>query len=219
MVPLPPPPAAPLAAPLARAPLTLSLAPTDDVWVYPHASDPGRDEWMRVWGSGGRAVAPSPGEAEDFSYGYLRFVLPPEAKGKRLVGATLELANVANPELGDMAPTPLEVRPLLGKPFAERAWAYTDALATYPDAKTVWGSGVPTFASPEATGKLAIDLLGKGSAFGAWWAGSGGAGDLPMALTSRVDAAEVGMRRIFKVATHEAGDPARRPALRLTLGE
>lgn len=202
-VPLPPP--------------TLTLSPTDDVWVYPHASDPGRDEALRIWGAGGRAVAESPGEAEDFSYGYLNFKLPPEAKGRKLVGATLELTNVPNPELGDMSGTPIEVRPLVGKPFVETKWGYTDCYATYPDAKAVWGTGTPTFAAKESVGKIAVDLLGKGSTFGEWWKTSGGAGTLAFALTSRVDAAEVGMRRIFKVASRDATDASRRPVLRLML--
>ncbi len=48
------------------APQTIELTPTDDIWVYPHASDPEKDGYLRCWGVDGQAVAPDPAQNEEF---------------------------------------------------------------------------------------------------------------------------------------------------------
>lgn len=213
---------------------TVTIAPSDDVWVYPHASDPGRDETVRIWGTGGRAVAADPVDAEEFAYGYLRFSLPAHVRNARIVGATLELTNVVNDDLGedDGAANPLEVRPLVGT-FDEKSWNYSDVAKVHPDPKTVWGRGAPKIAKGEPL-KFSIDLLapakdaaGKPSAgpsefvkaLNLAFPASGGLGDLRLGLTSTVDAQIVGMRRIYKIYTKETSDETRRPRLVLKLGE
>ena len=203
-----------IAAPKTAALKTVTLAPTDDVWVYPHASDPGRDEALRVWGSAGRAVTPEGEDAADFSYGYLRFEIPADMKGK-LTGATLEVTNVPNPEMTAAMGqgSPIEVRPLVGT-FSEKDWTYTDAIRTVPDAKVVFGKGAPAFRGDESPAVAKINLLGDGSAFRVE-----PGKPLFLALVSGVDAAEVGMKRIYKLYSKDATDPARRPKLTLTLAE
>src|SRR5207253_2298946 len=34
----------------------LYLSPTDDIWVYAHAEDPQKDEFLRAWGAGGHSI-------------------------------------------------------------------------------------------------------------------------------------------------------------------
>ena len=212
-------------APTATAQVeTLTLTPVADVWVYPHASDPGGDEAMRVWGTGGRSVATDPADASEFSYGYLRFALPASLKGARIVGATLELTNVVNDDLDpdETKATPIEVRPLIGA-WEEGTFTHANVAAAYPDAKRVYGRGVPTLTKGQPP-KFAIDLFapgkdGKPSLFPAAIRGVASGGQIGLALTSAVDAAEVGMKRIYKLATKESPDESRRPRLVLKLGE
>lgn len=203
---------------------TITLTPSDDIWVYPHASDPGRDETVRIWGAGGRSVAADPVDAEEFAYGYLRFTLPARAKGARLIGATLELTNVPNDEFdaAELAATPLEVRPLIGS-FQEKTWTYTDVAKVYPDAKTFWGKGVPKIVKGEPA-KISIDLMTRGKDqvgptefHKAFDAANGG--EIDIALTAGIDVAMVGMKAIYKVYTKETSDESRRPRLVLRFGE
>ncbi len=208
---------------------TITLTPSDDVWVYPHASDPGRDETVRIWGAGGRSVAADPIDAEDFAYGYLRFKLPAHIKSARIVGATLELTNVINDELDpdEVAASPLEVRPLIGT-FDEKSWTYTNIAKTHPNGKVVWGKGGPKLVKGEPV-KISIDLMVRGKdqvgptdfhkvLSASFPATADAEGQLALALTTTVDAAAVGMKRIYKIYTKEA-EESRRPRLVLRFGE
>lgn len=207
---------------------TVTIAPSDDVWVYPHATDPARDETVRVWGAGGRSVAADAGDAEEFAYGYLRFALPARLKGRQLVGATLELTNVPNENLDadEFAATPLEARPLVGT-FDEKGWIYSLVGKTYPDAKVRWGVATATPTKGEPI-KMTIDLLTRGkdetgqapfgTTFANAFAKADSDGELGLALTSGVDVASVGMSAIYKVYTKDTPDEARRPKLVLRFG-
>ena len=177
---------APVAAKV-REGKVIEIAPSDDVWVYPHASDPARDEAMRIWGVGGIAVAESPGGADDFSYGFLRFSLESLPQGAKVVGATLTLTNVPNPEWteGMSKATPLEVRPLRGI-FSEKTWVTTNVLRTFPDPKIIYGKGPLPFRSDDQPTRGEIALKGK-----EWEEALRSGGALYLALTSTVDAAEV----------------------------
>lgn len=207
---------------------TVALAPSDDVWVYPHATDPARDETVRVWGAGGRSVAADAGDAEEFAYGYLRFALPARLKGLRLVGATLEVTNVPNANLDAdaLAATPLEARPLVGT-FDEKGWVYSLVARTHPDPKVRWGVGTATSKQGEPIA-ISIDLMPRGkdgagpppflAAFQGAFADADQDGGMGVALTSAVDAANVGMSAIYKVSTKESPDESRRPRLVLRFG-
>src|SRR5262245_33379160 len=39
----------------------LYMSPSDDIWVYEHAQDPQKDEFLRAWGANGRSI-PIPGD-------------------------------------------------------------------------------------------------------------------------------------------------------------
>lgn len=207
---------------------TVTILPSDDVWVYPHSSDPARDETLRMWGAGGRSVAADAADAEDFAYGYLRFAIPARFKGARLTGATLELTNVPNDELDEdaMRANPLEARPLTGT-FAEKTWTYTDVAKVFPALKAIYGRGSasPTKGQPI---RITIDLLTPdkeklaptefAKTFAAAFTTSGD-GEIGIALTSGVDVASVGMRAIYKVYSKETSDETRRPRLVLLFGD
>lgn len=52
---------------------TVTLTPSDDVWVYPHSSSPGSETFLRVWGDGSSAVEATFMDDGGFSYAYLQW--------------------------------------------------------------------------------------------------------------------------------------------------
>src|SRR5256885_1361944 len=111
---------------LATGPQTFDLTPTDDVWVYPHASDPQKDPFLRAWGSAGKAVAATPAEGSDFSYSYLKWDTAAISKAPgKVTEAKLIVTLIADPTYGEdeAKASPLEVRPLKGD-FSEKTWDY-----------------------------------------------------------------------------------------------
>ncbi|CAN5377848.1 hypothetical protein BH11ARM2_BH11ARM2_02960 [soil metagenome] len=193
---------------LAQTP-ALTFAPHDDVWVYPHASDPAGDAFLRVWGTQGDAVAPDPASAGDFSYGYLRFDLPAPAEGRKLAEARLELTQEKNPPYTlDLAKSaPLQARPLIGD-FEEKTWSYGDSAKVYPS-PTIYGDGSPAAIEADKPLPIVIDLL-KGPAD--FRAASGKGGWVDIALTSPMDVAS-GNRTVYRIFSKEAETEIYRPRL------
>lgn len=191
------------------AAILLSLAkPSDDVvtvnddqdvWVYPHASDPAGDSALRAWGVGGKAVAADAGEAEEFSYGYLRFSFN-VPDGKKLVGASLVVTPVGTPEINpDSKKWPLEARPLVGT-FAERSWSYDQVEKVHPSATDIFGTGVIAAARSGQGLEIVIDLMGKDSKFGDAFAKAlKDKQPIYLALTSKYDVSEMGQKGVYKV--------------------
>lgn len=187
---------------------SVEVTPSDDVWVYPHASDGAHDEAMRVWGSGGIAAAASGADAEDFSYGYLRFDVKGGPQGTKLVSATLEITNVPNAKWSAALAKeyPIEVRPLTTD-FTEKTWVPTDVLKVYPDPKVVYGEGVGAFQGGDAPTRIAIEL--KSPEF---LKSVQPMQPLLLALTSKVDAAATeGL--VYKIYSKDVRDAASRPKL------
>ncbi|CAN5474650.1 hypothetical protein BH11ARM1_BH11ARM1_00690 [soil metagenome] len=203
-----------IAAALAQ---TMTLTPSDDLWVYPHASDAGGDTFLRVWGVEGKSVPADAGEAEDFSMGYLRFSLAGTPSGETLKSATLELTNVAQPgftvEQAKFAP--LEARSLPCN-FVEEGWTYEKLAQTMPKAGIdgLFGSGSPTTVAGE-TISISIDLLkgtgGFAKAFAAAQASPEKA--IAIALTSPLNPAELGRSAVYKVYSNNEKDEKLRPKL------
>ncbi len=127
----------------ANDPITITAS--ESVWVYSRASDPGGDQFLRIWGAGGMATPEGKGEGEDWSYGYLNWDVSslPEKTPKSV---TLTLYNINPAGFGDAdsaKAAPLEARPLVGS-FKSKGWDYLFSIKNHPDlAKTVFGSGAP----------------------------------------------------------------------------
>ncbi len=206
-----------LALALTMAPATLTLEPTDDVWVYPHATDPSKDFYLRVWGTGGISVATSPADNDEFSYSYLKFSFTVPA-GKKLSKAELVLTHVAEPgyTLATAKERPIEARPLKGT-FDEKNWNSAMNQTVTPDGgqDAVFGTGtIPESGFPSATDfPITFDLLkGKGD-FAAYVAKN--SGTFGIALASRIDPSEGGMKAVYKTWSRNA-EEAKRPKLKLT---
>ncbi len=208
---------------LRAEPQTFSLEPSDDIWVYPHASDPSKDPFLRVWGAEGKAVAPSPEESEEFSYSYLKFNLASLPKGKfKVLEAKLTVTQISDPGYTKdyIKDNPLEVRPLRPD-FAEKNWEYDIVRTLNPDKdpKAPYGSASP---SNWPTGKpfpIEIDLLKGPKAFGLDLLSASEGTDrvFAVALTSTNDVQTMGSTAVYKLYSKDADKKEYHPVLRLKL--
>ncbi|MBX7135927.1 MAG: hypothetical protein K1X67_24935 [Fimbriimonadaceae bacterium] len=198
-------------------PQTFTKTPTDDVWVYPHASDPQKDAYLRIWGAGGKAVAGKSESIEDFSYCYLKFDLSDIPGEATLKEARLILTAVADPgwTKSDLKSTPLEAR-LAGSGFTEKDWVYESfaaKLAPGEAKESIFGVAEVGEIEKGKEPVLTIDLLaGPGKFADEVKAAKGKA--LALALTSRLDPSELGRAAIIKTYSKD-GPEKFRPVLRL----
>jgi hypothetical protein len=204
---------------LVFAPKTIALTPSDDVWVYEHASDPAHDAYLRVWGNAGNAVAETPGDTGQFSYGLLRWNLDALPAGAKIVDAKLMLKQVsgAGYTVEEAKANPLEAREMTGE-FTEKEWAFEQGAKTYPikGKDAVFGSGYPTKIE-SADLPITIDLMGKKTPFAKDVAAAlAGSKTLYMALTSTIDPSASGRTAVYKVFSKDAETAANRPTLVLT---
>ncbi len=195
---------------LGLAAQTLELTPTDDVWVYPHASDPQKDGYLRVWGVGGQAVASDPGQADEYSYSYLRFDLAKLPKGAKVAKATLTLMHTSDPawQAKEAQAAPIEVR-LVSKEFSEKAWDFSMGKTTFPTAgkEAVVSSFAPTKLEAGQPTKFEIDLL-KGP-FKLDFSKT----SMALALTSTLDPSAIGNRAVYKFFSKDYDKVEYRPKL------
>ncbi len=135
---------------------------SDDVWVYPHAADPGKDLYMRVWGNG-RSTPAEGDDEQNFSYGFASFSLEGvSGSPESLKSATLTLYQAPKgtytPEMAKEFP--IEIRKLT-QPFTEKTWDYEKLSQIRP----VGGKdGLLAFQTMPASGaelavRVDIDLL------------------------------------------------------------
>jgi hypothetical protein len=199
---------------------TFTLQPSDDIWVYPHASDPAADVFLRVWGADGKAAPVNAGDAEIFSMGYLKWSLAGMPSNGKLKGATLVLTQTAKPgyTLEQAKAMPLQARPL-GATFSEPDWkpGSVDTLLPANEKEAFYGSGAPTSLDGD-TITISIDLM-KGKADFASALAKAIADpkrEIAMALTSPMDMAELGRSSIYKIYSREERDEKLRPKLVLT---
>lgn len=198
---------------------TYLLDPSDDVWVYPHAGEPGTDPLMRIWGVSGLAAANKGEPADDFSYGYLKFDLSGLPKSLKVTEATLSIALRDNPGFTpDQAKAaPLEVR-LMDGDLDEKKWSHSMVTKVFPDNKkeSVLGSSFPEKWEADKPVPLSVNLMQAKELFQQGFKRAMGA-DRPyllFALTSRLDPSEVGQGAIYRVYTKE-GPKGSRPVLRI----
>ncbi len=200
----------------------VSLKPTDDVWVYPHAGDPAKDGYLRVWGRDGEAVTKLIGDANEFSYSLLRFDPSSIPADGKLSKATLTLTMTAGPNFNEdqAKKNPLQARPVDGS-FTEKGWTY-DLLEKFNpvyDPKSVYGTGVPSpWPKDGEETTIVIDLLkGPGDFKTALAAARKDGKPLGIALTSTLDVqANPDVMSIYKVYSKDAPVEALRPKLSLS---
>jgi hypothetical protein len=191
---------------------TLELTPTDDVWVYPHASNP-QDELLRVWGNASQSVATDPNGAEEFGYSYVKFDLAKLPKDSKVTAATLLLTHSPDPAwtAPDAKSSPLEVRPLIGT-FVEKTWDYGMAKTVSPlgGKDGILGKFAPEKVESGKPVKFEIDLT-KGTAKLEKYLLAGG--PFNIALTSTLDPSEIGNRATYKFYSKDYEKTEYRPKL------
>ncbi len=197
----------------------LYMSPTDDIWVYAHAEDPQKDQFLRAWGANGRSI-PLPGDdPQAYSWSLMKWDLSGFPVNAKIIEA--ELVLTAAPDSGytakDAAAAPLEVRSVKGG-FNEMNWDYAKAETYAPDGDTgLFGDLSPT--SVSSTGfPIVIDLLKGPANFRTYYADAMKKSRvISLAITSRIDPSTLGRAGIYKVYSKDAADPAVRPVLRLVL--
>jgi hypothetical protein len=210
-----------IAGVMAIKPETYDLMPSDDVWVYPHASDPMKDPFLRAWGAGGKSVASAPDEGGEFSYSYLKWDLSSVPKTVMVVEAKLILTLVADPGYTEelAKSNPLEVRPV-GADFAEKTWTFEKSASIAPQSgdKGFFGSGFPVGWKKDGKDiRIEIDLLKGPKDFAAYLKESLAAGKAALAITSKMDPSEAGRTGVYKWYSKDAEKKEVRPVLHLVV--
>ncbi|HRF59722.1 MAG TPA: DNRLRE domain-containing protein [Fimbriimonadaceae bacterium] len=194
----------------------VTLTPVADLWVYPHATDPERDPFLRVWGSGGKAVAEKGESTQSHSYAYLKFDLASTPKDAKLTAARLILTHTPDPTwtAEELKASPLEAR-LIASDFEEKDWNYANTIEKIvPPAGKSDVLGTAT-AATRREGKdfvVTIDLMQGPAKLSAAWSSARSRGALGLALTSAIDPEALGMKSIFKFYSKD-GQKELRPSL------
>lgn len=195
---------------------TVSLTPTDDIWVYPHSSDPARDANLRIWGSDDKPAATSASDLEQFSYSFLKFPID-SLTDEKPKAARLILWSVANPTftIEQSKRAPLQVRPVSAD-FTEKTWTYNQAEKLMPDAsdKAVFGEKSVAEVSSEAPFRIEIDLLKGPGKFAGYLVNAKRSGKpFAIALTAALDVTD--NRSSYKIYCRDAERETLRPKLEI----
>lgn len=199
-------------ASILAGPATTELNPTDDVWVYAHASDQ-KDPYLRIWSNGSGDLAADANEMEEFSYAYLRFDTSKVPAGK-ITEAKLVLTHIADPtytaELAKL--NPLVARPI-AETFTEKSWSYDNAkIAPEKGADAIFGKGYPESIPAGKEFQITIDLLKGPKDFSAYLRKHQAIG---ISLSSSMDVTGSDSRPVYKVFSKDAETASKRPVLKI----
>lgn len=192
---------------------TWTAVASDDVWVYPHASTPGGEPYLRVWGSGTRAIDSEIPPADEYSYGYVQFSTKGAPEGE-LAAAELTVWNVANETLKPevLKEFPLEAFGLKGS-FKESSFSFSDTTVGPVEPSLGKAIGVVE----KEVIKLTINLLDEKGNFKKQWSAACDKGSVGFALASKISPME-SRSLIYKINSKE-GPEATRPTLTLKFKE
>lgn len=199
---------------------TVTLEATDDVWVYPHASEQVEDPFLRTWGFEGAAVEePDPGMT--VSWSLVKFDLGSVKVDGKLTRAVLVLTHAAKVGMTvkESADAPLEARSV--EPgFTERLWDFKEAAKFSPKgaASEILGTGSIKSVEEGKPTKIEVDLMAGPASFAGVLSSRLASTDkkVAFALTSKVDPEGSDNARIYKYYSHAADKAEYRPKLVLT---
>ncbi|MEN3002443.1 MAG: hypothetical protein ABDI19_11465 [Armatimonadota bacterium] len=190
--------------------------PTDDVWYYDQAFNPGFTAILRCWGDGVNAVDPTGARpALNFSYALAKWRLTPFRAGVtyQLLEARIVVTQTQPPgytrEEGVLYP--LEARDLNHTDFSEASWDYNAPNNPYPGA-IIFGTGAMVNYRIDAPFTIPIDLLANRGAFETYFNQAvSTTGELGIAFVSAIDPAGQGGTRFYRF--YSRNDAGRRGPL------
>ncbi|OYT74888.1 MAG: hypothetical protein CFK49_06075 [Armatimonadetes bacterium JP3_11] len=136
--------------------------PTDDVWYYDNAFNPGFTAFLRVWGDGTNALDPTGARpALNYSYSLAKWRLNgiPAGRQYQVIRAQITVVQTQPPgytqQEGEQYP--LEARPLSRSDFTEAGWDY-NAPNNPEIGATLFGEGQMTSYRTDAPFPIVIPL-------------------------------------------------------------
>ena len=136
--------------------------PSDDVWLYDNAFNPGFTPILRVWGNGQDAVDPiNPARPRsEFSYALAKWLLQgiPAGRQYQVLQAQITVVQTQPPGYtrAEGEQFPLEARDLSDTSFVEATWSY-NTNTTSPGA-TIFGESLMTNYRTDAPFAIPIPL-------------------------------------------------------------
>lgn len=199
---------------------TVTIEPSDDIWVYQHAQAQSADPFLRAWGIEGRDLADEGEGVTATSWSVMKFDLTKLPKGT-ITGAKLVLT--APGDVGYIADetkeTPIFVRSAPAK-FEEESFQFADAETVFPprSKSPIFGKASPIPSADQNDFKVEIDLMGKESKFAEEVKKALATPNnlLGLALTSGMDPQTAGDGAIYKFYSRNA-EETKRPKLILTI--
>ncbi len=188
---------------------TYQAQPTDDVWFYDNAFNPGFTAVLRAWGDGQHAVDPTGAyPALNFSYSLAKWSLQgiPPGRQYQVLQAQITVIQTQPPgytrELGELFP--LEARDLSSTEFSEATWDYSAPNNPYPG-DTFLGESLMTNYRTDAPFAIPIplDVATFESYFNAAINQNGGA--LGIAFVSRMNPANQGGQTFYRFYSRNDG--------------
>jgi hypothetical protein len=136
--------------------------PTDDVWFYDNAFNPGFTAILRVWGNGEYAVDPTGAyPALNFSYSLAKWRLDgiPAGRQYQVLQAQITVVQTQPPGYtrAEGEQFPLEARDLTSTNFTEATWDYNAPNNPYPGT-TILGESLMTNYRTDAPFAIPIPL-------------------------------------------------------------
>ncbi len=175
--------------------------PTDDVWYYDNAFNPGFTTILRVWGTEQFAVDPSGARpALNYSYSLARWSLAGIRQGVNYQVISAQIRVVTAPPIGytqqDGTDFPLEARDLDRADFTEITWSYNN-----PNNPTVgnliFGTGTMENYNPSAPFVIPIQITAP--EFEVYFNSAiNGDGFLGIGFVSRLDPGSEGGTRFYR---------------------
>ncbi len=202
----------------ALAQQTYRAQPTDDVWYYDQAFNPGLTAILRVWGDGQHAVDPTGARpALNFSYSLAKWQLNGVPAGRQYQVISAQITVVQTAPLGytqqEGEQFPLEARPLTHTGFTEQNWNY-NAPGNPEIGATILGASLMTNYRTDAPFAIPIPL--DAEAFEPYFnaAVNQNNGELGIGFVSRMDPDGQGGTRFYRFySRNDAG--GRGPVLQI----
>jgi hypothetical protein len=193
--------------------------PTDDVWLYDNAFNPGFTAILRVWGNGQDAVDPiNPARPRsEFSYALAKWLLQgiPAGRQYQVLEAQITVVQTQPPGYTSTEGEqfPLEARDLSSTAFTEANWNYNAPNNPYPG-NTVLGESLMTNYRTDAPFAIPIPL--NVEAFEPYFnaAVNQNGGELGVGFVSRLNPAGQGGTRFYRFYSRNDGG-GRGPVLRV----